>query len=132
MSLKGRLYRKGRPTKAWAKGERVRSLADVQPGDYLISVCHQFKSENLLIVTGIETRMSRTIQYRYADHRTGRQLTGAQHGPPYGMACWDFELAADDARTEFYKAIDYRSRWRRVPDRLLPWWAKYSANEFAC
>jgi hypothetical protein len=48
--VRGRTYKKGRPTTGWYKVERITSPEQVKPGDVLIGVNHQFKAENLYLV----------------------------------------------------------------------------------
>ena len=45
-----RTYEKGRPTTGWRKGERITSAHQVNPGDVLIGVNHQFMAENRYLV----------------------------------------------------------------------------------
>jgi len=45
-----RTYAKGRPTTGWRKDERITSPQQVQPGDVLVGVNHQVKTENLYFV----------------------------------------------------------------------------------
>lgn len=90
----------------------------------LISVCHQFKAENLIRIIplpegygGPHVDAKQIIYYEYADCRTLKRSDGEV------MAKWESELT----REPWYRAID-----RRPPDRSkqrirnLPSWLSYS------
>ncbi len=47
-----RIYTAGRPTTGFRRGKKIIDTAEVQVGDTLIGVSHQFKAENLYRVTG--------------------------------------------------------------------------------
>lgn len=46
-----RIYKAGRPTTGFRRGEKITDPAEVKVGDKLIGVSHQFKAENLYRVT---------------------------------------------------------------------------------
>ena len=46
-----RIYQAGRPTTGFRQGTKITDTAEVQVGDTLIGVSHQFKAENLYRVT---------------------------------------------------------------------------------
>jgi hypothetical protein len=117
-----RTYEGGRMTRGWERGEQVTSLTELKPGDVLISVCHQFKAENLIRIVepphgGPHIDAKEIVYYEYVDCRTCERSDGGV------MAQWDFELERDP----WYRAID-----RRPPDRSkqrirnLPFWLSYA------
>ena len=46
-----RIYKAGRPTTGFRRGDKITDTAEVQVGDKLICVSHQFTAENLYRVT---------------------------------------------------------------------------------
>lgn len=113
-----RTYKQGRPTNGWDRGEQITDVADVKPGDVLITVSHQFQAENLVRVVGRdEPIIGSGFNYQYADCRTLQRSDGGI------MFCHDFMLALPGQ--EFYRAIDRRPkrRARRIPN--LPSWLTY-------
>jgi hypothetical protein len=47
-----RIYEAGRPTTGYCRGEKIADPGEVQIGDTLIGLSHQFRTENLYRVTG--------------------------------------------------------------------------------
>jgi hypothetical protein len=83
-----RTYAKGRLTNGWERGELITTSADLQPGDVLNHVSHQFQAENLIRVVLLPDGFSghnlgRLFHYEYVDARTLARSDGD------GMACWD-------------------------------------------
>lgn len=77
-----RIYKAGRPTTGLRRGEKITDPAEVQVGDKLIAVSHQFKAENLYRVT--EHKGDRfTVVYIQLD---GRKADGDE------MCVWAFNL----------------------------------------
>ena len=95
-----RTYEKGRRTTGWRKGKRITSPEQVQPGDVLIGVSHQFKAENLYVV--IESPFppgphhGQGFYVRYALPDLAPEFPDFQ--PQW---VWDFQL---DGQNEWYKA----------------------------
>lgn len=120
MSTRGRLYRKGRPTRGWAKARRVERLSDVRVGDVLIVVSPQFHAENLVRVTDV-CHVRDGFTYMYVNHRSLSPLSG------YSMFVHAFALRPghEELSQIFYRTVDHRWRWRRVPARMLPSWTYY-------
>jgi len=111
-----RTYAKGRPTNGWERGELITTLADLQPGDVLIRVSHQFQAENLIRVVPLPEGFSpinsdRGFYYEYVDCRNCERSDGSL------MFCWDWEFtdhpAAPRLASEIYRAIDRRASDRR-------------------
>jgi hypothetical protein len=96
-----RTYEKGRPTTGWRKDQRITSPEQVQLGDVLIGVSHQFKAENLYLV--IPTPHPPTphddqgFYVRYARPDLSPEFADFQ--PQW---VWEFMLAGPD---EWYRGI---------------------------
>ena len=93
----GRTYTQGRSTAGWVRGERVRSLDQLDDGQVFISVSHTFQSENLAVV--IEQRpMLPGVWAKWA----------LPDGSPYGthpFSIHDFVLAEKfHSREEYFLA----------------------------
>jgi hypothetical protein len=93
-----RIYKKGRSTVGWTKGERITRLDQLKPGDLLISVSHQFQAENLVRVV---VNPSPIPSVFYCEYVTPDTLRRSDHEE---MAIRDFELAGSD-RKDFFRAV---------------------------
>lgn len=88
-----RIYRAGRPTIGWRRGERVTRLTQLRKGTRIICVSHKHKCENLAVVTVRYPHLHLGIkddQILYAAWATGR--SGKRTGEPE-FAIWHYELA---------------------------------------
>ena len=77
-----RIYEAGRPTTGFRRGKKITDPAEVQVGDTLIGVSHQFKAENLYRVTDHKGDRF-TVVYIEAN---GRKADGGE------MCVWAFNL----------------------------------------
>ena len=99
-----RTYEQGRPTTGWRKGKRITSPEQVQPGDALIGVSHQFEAENLYVVIPSPNTPSNGQGFcvRYAKP----DLTPICPDFPVQWV-WDFQLAGPN---EWYKGRRHERR----------------------
>ena len=111
-----RTYAKGRPTNGWERGELITTFADLQHGELLIHVSHQFQAENLIRIVPLPEEFvghkdaGRIFYYEYVNCHTLQRSDGD------AMACWDWELfwawlvAGGRSRSDCYRAIDRRPK----------------------
>jgi hypothetical protein len=77
-----RIYKAGRPTTGFRRGEKIAAPSEVQIGDDLIGVSHQFSAENLYRVTGQKADRFHVV-YIQPD---GQKADGGE------MCVWAFNL----------------------------------------
>jgi hypothetical protein len=88
-----RIYKAGRPTTGFRRGEKITDPAEVHVGDKLIALSHRFKAENLYRVTAHKGDRFYVV-YIQPD---GRNADGGE------MCVWGFDLTA--AREEWFRAV---------------------------
>jgi len=77
-----RIYQAGRPTTGFRREKKITDTAQVQVGDTLIGVSHQFKAENLYRVTDHKGDRFSVVYI----HPNGRTADGGE------MCVWAFNL----------------------------------------
>ncbi len=77
-----RIYNAGRPTTGFRRGKKIFDTAEVQVGDTLIGVSHQFQAENLYPVTDHKGDRFSVVYI----HPNGRKADGDE------MCIWEFNL----------------------------------------
>jgi hypothetical protein len=77
-----RIYKAGRPTTSYHRGEKITDPAKVQIGDTLIGVSHQFEAENLYRVTDHKEDRFQVVYVQ----PNGRNADGGE------MCVWAFNL----------------------------------------
>lgn len=120
----GRLYEQGRSTKSWRKGQKVTSIAELVVGTVVIKVSHQFKAENLVVISPVPNAIpSRPIRYCRYVKPDGTPTWDAELNE---SAIWDFEIKESyqtPPLTEFYLAVKEEDagagRKTTVPDKTL-------------
>lgn len=91
-----RIYKAGRPTTDFRRGTKITDTAEVQVGDTLICVSHQFKAENLYRVTTHKgDRFS--VVYIQPD---GQKADGGE------MCVWAFNLTLP--AQEWFRAVQQK------------------------
>ncbi len=93
-TVMARVYGAGRPTTGFRRGRQIRDPSEVQVGDILIGLSHQFKSQNLYRVT--RTKLDRFfVVYVKPD---GSECLGE-----IGEMCiWGFDLSEESK--EWFRA----------------------------
>ena len=88
-----RIYKAGRPTTGYRRGKQILIPAEVQVGDRLIGVSHQFEAENLYRVTDHQGDRF-TVIYILPN---GRKADGGE------MCVWAFNLTLPTQ--EWFRAV---------------------------
>jgi len=88
MKPQRRIYKGGRIYKGWRRGERVQSVRELRRGTRIICVSHQFKTENLAVVTNARPHPfpepTRLVYAAWAKGRAGKRAY------EFEFAIWDF------------------------------------------
>jgi len=98
--IENRIYKAGRPTTGFRRGEKITDPAEVQVGEMLIGVSHQFQAQNL---------------YRVTEHKGDRfyvvyvQLNGRKADGD-AMCVWQFNLTLPGE--EWFRAVPSHQRPR--------------------
>jgi hypothetical protein len=88
-----RIYKAGRPTTGFRRGQKITDTAEVHVGDKLIGVSHQFKAQNLYLVTA---QMKDRFLVVYIKPN-GRKADGDE------MCIWAFNLTLPGQ--EWFRAV---------------------------
>ena len=88
-----RIYKAGRPTTGFRRGEKITDPTEVHVGDKLIALSHKFKAENLYRVTDHKGDRF-TVIYIEPD---GRKADGGE------MCVWGFDLTGPGE--EWFRAV---------------------------
>jgi len=78
-----RIYEGGRDTGRWTRGEKITSMTDIEVGDVLYEVSHQWSADNLIRVTGRSTV--------HADSFYARHLNADLSSAGHEWLLWAFE-----------------------------------------
>ena len=77
-----RIHKAGRPTTGFRRGTKITDPAEVQVGDTLIGVSHQFKAENLYRVTTHKGDRFYVVYVQPNGQKAGRAVgPGARSAP---------------------------------------------------
>ncbi len=88
-----RIYKAGRPTTGFRRGTKITDPAEVQVGDTLIGVSHQFEAQNLYRVTNHKGDRFTVIYIK----PNGSKADGGE------MCVWGFDLTAPTQ--EWFRAV---------------------------
>lgn len=94
-----RTYEQGRSTTGWRKGRRITKPMQVNPGDVLIGVSHQFRSENLFVAISPSNKLHQANGFGVLYVKPDLTLTDSDRQPQW---VWDFELM--DSECEWFQA----------------------------
>jgi hypothetical protein len=110
----GRQYEQGRSTKGWHRGKKITDISELIVGMIVIKVSHQFKSENLVIITPVENFPNRPIRYCQYVKPDG---TPTWDSKVHEAAIWDFELN-NPSWQEYFLAVKRKPRRRAVNEAV--------------
>ena len=110
----GRLYEQGRSTKGWRKGQKITSISELIVGMIVIKVSHQFKAENLVVISPVPNEIpGRPIRYcRYVKPDGTPTWDGHED-----TAIWDFEVAeSQEQNLQQYQRPPWSEFFLAVPE----------------